>query len=168
MVCACPLSARLTRNTSLVVRLEAYKGQGGIMRSPSSLTPLTPCVAFASHVDPVTTIVIVLLCHRHAAFILQPLQEESSRAPCRNKPPSTRTRDIHSHPLLAYWTLLQNRSRDHHIHSLLPQGTCFLLGYGVPGSGSGAGFPQRSIHNVIRWRRLYGSLFKCWPIIRLH
>ena len=39
-------------------------------------------------------------------------------------------------PLLAHWTFLQNRSGDQLIHSLLPQGTSSLRGYGTPGSGS--------------------------------
>ena len=65
------------------------------------------------------------------AFILQPLKKDLSRAPYRDIPHIIRTRDIHSqfpHYLLAYWTLLQNRSRDRYTYSLLPQLTCSLRG----------------------------------------
>ena len=65
----------------------------------------TPCVAFASHVDPGTSSTILVqgpsCMIRYAVLILQPLQKESSRAPCRNNT-DHRTRDIHSQ-FLHYW-----------------------------------------------------------------
>ena len=102
-------------------------------------------------------------------LILQPLQKVSRRAPYRSKP-----RPFSVPPLLAYWTLLQNRSRGR-THAFSTTRHVFPSEIRYPrqsavgvNCGSGAGFPQRSIHNVIRWRRLHGSLFKCWPTIRLH
>ena len=48
-------------------------------------------------------------------------------------------------PLLAYWTLLQNRIRDLQIHSLLPEHTSSIRGYGTVGlnGGCGAGFDMK-------------------------
>ena len=124
-----------------------------------TLFPATsPCVAFCF---PCTTRVLFgsrpyLVVPLHPAAITK----GPSKASCRYPLYIYTTRDFRSQ-FLHYWHIgLSCRMP-------APFGDTVPLAVGL-NCGSGAGFPQRSKHNVIRWRRLRGSLFKCWPFNRLH
>ena len=143
----------------------------------TAFTP-TPCVAFVSHVDPGTTIVILAqgpsCIIGNAVLILQPLEKESSRAPYRNNPQiaGPGTSILSSSTIGILDSLAEQIQGPPHTFStttryLFPSGIRFPPQW-VSVCGSGAGFLQRSIHNVIRWRRLHGSLFRPIQVLADH